>query len=99
MKDLMFVVLWGKERQANTRQVKHRKSLRFVSGEWWAPLEGECDAACGGEAPLTEREARRLRGPGYPQTASAFPNLPFAAKRTLVGESFGAWIKSHHLLC
>ncbi|HXQ36780.1 MAG TPA: hypothetical protein VN843_22395 [Anaerolineales bacterium] len=35
----MLIVLWGKERQANTRQVNHRKSLRFVGGEWWAPLE------------------------------------------------------------
>lgn len=47
--DLMLAGLWGKERQALTRQVQHRKSLRFVSGEWWASLCGECDAACGGE--------------------------------------------------
>lgn len=60
----MLVVLWGKERQALTRQVHHRKSLRFVSGETGSIACGECDAACGGEESLTGREARRLRGPG-----------------------------------
>lgn len=55
MKDLTLAVLRGnvRIRHYSTRSIIG-KSLRFVSGETGGTASGECDATCGGEAPLNE---------------------------------------------
>ena len=55
------------------------------------PLAVNVDAACGGETPLTEREAKgRLRGPGYPdKTRKRLSPNYLAAKDSRSCESCG----------